>query len=171
MLRKARVSDAKSIYQLINNYAKDNILLPRSLSSIYDNIRDFWVWEEKGRIVGCGALHVVWEDLAEIKSLAIDEEFRGKGIGTEIIRACLKEAKDLGVKKVFALTYIKEFFFRYGFYEIPKEILPHKVWGECMACVKFPNCDETAVLIELDKEEVKEGEHYNRYLIEEHKRE
>ncbi len=161
MLRKAKVSDARDIYKLINEYAKENILLPRSLSSIYDNIRDFWVWEEEGNVVACGALHIVWEDLAEIKSFAVDRKYQGRGIGEEIVRACLKEAKELGIKRVFALTYIKEYFFKYGFYEIPKEILPHKVWGECMMCVKFPNCDETAVLIELDRE-VEKDESYHR---------
>ncbi len=152
MLRKAKVGDAKYIYELINEYAKENLLLPRSLSSIYETIRDFWVWEEEGKVVGCGALHVVWEDLAEIKSLAIHREFRGKGIGGKIIEVCIKEAKSLGIKRIFALTYIKEYFERYGFEEIPKEILPHKVWGECISCVKFPNCDETAVLLDLSKE-------------------
>ncbi len=160
MLRKAKVGDAKYIYELINEYAKENLLLPRSLSSIYETIRDFWVWEEEGKVIGCGALHVVWEDLAEIKSLAIDKEFWGKGIGGKIIEACIEEAKSLGIKKIFALTYIREYFERYGFEEIPKEILPHKVWGECMSCVKFPNCDEIAVLLDLSKEVEDDGISY-----------
>ncbi|WP_448587173.1 N-acetyltransferase [Thermocrinis sp.] len=150
-LRKAVLRDAPFIYSLINTYAKEGILLPRSLNSIYENIRDFWVYEEKGQVVGCCALHVVWEDLAEIKSLAIRKDMRGKGIGTSLVQACLKEAKELGVKRVFALTYAVDFFEKLGFYAVPKESLPHKVWGECINCVKFPSCDETAVQMEVEK--------------------
>ena len=150
-LRKATLRDAVFIYSLINAYAKEGILLPRSLNSIYENIRDFWVYEKDGQIVGCCALHVVWEDLAEIKSLAVREDLKGKGVGTSLVQACLKEAKDLGVKRVFVLTYAVGFFERFGFYTIQKESLPHKVWGECINCIKFPSCDEVAMQMEVEK--------------------
>jgi len=155
MLRKAKVRDAKEIHSLLNKYAEKGLLLPRSLNSIYENIRDFWVYERDGRVVGCVALHIMWEDLGEIRSLAVKEEFQGEGIGGELVKACILEAWELGLKKVFSLTYVKDFFIRnFGFKEIDKTILPHKVWGECINCVKFPNCDEEAVLLELSLEKV-----------------
>ena len=153
MLRKAKISDAKRIYELLNIYARKGVLLPRSLNSIYENIRDFWVFEEKEKIWGCCALHVLWEDLAEVRSLAVSPDRRGEGIGYELVRACLLEAWELGVKRVFSLTYVKDFFVEnFGFKEVDKSILPHKVWGECVHCVKFPNCDEEAVMLELSEE-------------------
>ena len=126
-----------------------------SLNSIYENIRDFWVCEENGRHVGCAALHIVWEDLAEIKSLAVSEEHKGKGIGTMLVEECLKEAEELGVKKVFVLTYAQNFFSKLNFEEVEKIKLPHKVWGECINCVKFPSCDEIAMWIDLEKVSLK----------------
>ena len=150
-LRKAVLRDSVGIYSLINLYAKEGLLLPRSLNSIYENIRDFWVYEEDGRLVGCCALHIVWEDLAEIKSLAVAQNMKGKGIGTRLVQACLMEAKELGVKRVFVLTYSVDFFERLGFYTVQKESLPHKVWGECINCVKFPSCDEVAMQMEVEK--------------------
>lgn len=156
MIRKAKVKDAKAIYELLEVYAKKGILLPRSLSSIYENIRDFWVYEENDKVVGCCALHVVWEDLAELRSLAVSPERQGEGIGYELVRSCILEAWELGVKRVFSLTYVKDFFIKnFGFREINKSLLPHKVWGECINCVKFPNCDEEAVLVELSQELIK----------------
>jgi len=155
VIRKAKLKDAGEIYNLINQYAKEGILLPRSLNSIYENIRDFWVCEENGRLVGCAALHIVWEDLAEIKSLAVSEEHKGKGIGTMLVEECLKEAEELGVKRVFVLTYAQGFFSKLNFEEVEKIKLPHKVWGECINCVKFPSCDEIAMWIDLEKVSLK----------------
>jgi len=155
VIRKAKLKDAGEIYNLINQYAKEGILLPRSLNSIYENIRDFWVCEENGRLVGCAALHIVWEDLAEIKSLAVSEEHKGKGIGTMLVEECLKEAEELGVKRVFVLTYAQGFFSKLNFEEVEKIKLPHKVWGECINCVKFPSCDEIAMWIDLGKVSLK----------------
>ncbi len=151
MVRKARLKDAPRIHSLINEYASSGILLPRSLNSIYEHIRDFWVYEEEGDIIGCVSLQIVWEDLAEIRSLAVKKERKGEGIGRALISACLKEAKELGVEKVFSLTYAKDFFERIGFRVIDKSVLPHKVWGDCINCVKFPNCDEIAVILELNE--------------------
>ncbi len=156
MLRKAKIKDSLEIYKLINEYASEGILLPRSLNSIYEHIRDFWVYEENGRIIGCCALQIMWEDLAEIRSLAVRKERRGEGIGKKLVVACLKEAKELGIKKVFSLTYAKDFFESLGFKVVDKSFLPQKVWGDCINCIKFPNCDEIAVLIEIDKVNIEE---------------
>ncbi|MFN3870209.1 MAG: N-acetyltransferase [Aquificaceae bacterium] len=151
LLRKANLKDVLSLYNLINEYAKEGILLPRSLNSLYEDIRDFWVCEEDGEILGCAALHIVWEDLAEIKSLAVKKEQRGKGIGGMLVEACLREAKELGVKRVFVLTYAQDFFSKFNFEEVEKSKLPHKVWGECINCIKFPTCDETAMWVDLER--------------------
>lgn len=151
MTRKALLKDATDIYRLINHYAKEGLLLPRSLNSIYENIRDFWVFEREGQVLGCAGLHVVWEDLAEIKSLAVREDCRGQGIGLSLVEACLREANELGVKKVFVLTYACGFFSKLGFEEVEKSQLPHKVWRECINCVKFPSCDETAMWMDLER--------------------
>lgn len=155
VIRKAKLKDAVEIYNLVNQYAKEGILLPRSLNSIYENIRDFWLYEDAGKIVGCAALHIVWEDLAEIKSLAVSEGYRSMGIGTMLVEACLKEAEELGVKRVFVLTYAQGFFSKLNFEEVEKIKLPHKVWGECINCVKFPSCDEIAMWIDLEKVKLK----------------
>lgn len=146
MLRKARISDIKSIQLLINSFAKQDLMLPRSLNQLYENIRDFWVYEKNKKIIGCGALHVSWEDLAEIKSLAVKKECQGKGIGSEIVQACLAEAKEMGAARIFVLTYQPGFFSGLGFKRIKHEALPHKIWAECINCPKFPNCQEISLL-------------------------
>lgn len=148
-IRKARVPDVPEIQSLINTFADKNIMLPRSLSTLYENVRDFFVLEEDGRIVGCCALHITWEDLAEIKSLAVDESLHGRGYGRALVQACVEEARTIGVPRVFALTYIPSFFEKLGFVRIDKSKLPHKVWTECINCPKFPNCGEEAVILEL----------------------
>ncbi|RLA86672.1 MAG: N-acetyltransferase [Deltaproteobacteria bacterium] len=150
MIRKAKIAEAKTIQKLINSFAKEGKLLPRSLSEIYDNLRDFFVFEEDGRILGVCALHICWEDLAEIRSLAVQEDAGRKGVGRQLVEACLEEAKELGVKKVFLLTYIPSFFRKLGFSEVDKATLPHKIWGDCLRCPKFPHCDEVALLKTLE---------------------
>lgn len=146
MIRKAKIKDIKQIQELINYFARQNIMLARSLNELYETIRDFWVKEEKGRIIGCAGLHVSWDDLAEIKSLAVAKRYHGKGIGNELIEACLKEALALGAKKIFVLTYKPEYFKRFGFKRVKHNSLPHKIWAECINCCKFPNCQEIALL-------------------------
>jgi amino-acid N-acetyltransferase len=148
-VRKAILKDAPKLYTLINEYAKEGILLPRSLNSIYEDIRDFWVCEYQEEIVGCSALHIVWEDLAEIKSLAVRKDHRNNGVGSLLVEKCLEEAEELGIRRVFVLTYATGFFAKFNFREVKKETLPHKVWGECINCVKFPQCDEVAMILEL----------------------
>ena len=149
MIRKAVLRDAQAIHDLINLYARKELLLPRSLASIYEHIRDFWIYEEEGKIIACCALQVLWEDLAEVRSLAVLPERRGEGIGRRLVSACLEEARQLGVKRVFSLTYEREFFESLGFREIKKETLPQKVWTDCVNCPKLPTCDEIAVIREI----------------------
>ena len=146
MIRKAAIKDIKEIQALINYFAKQDLMLPRSLNELYENIRDFWVAEENNKIAGCSALHVSWDDLSEIKSLAVQKNRQKKGIGRELVEACLDEAKELGAKKVFVLTYKPEYFKRFGFKRISHEGLPHKIWAECINCCKFPDCQEKAML-------------------------
>jgi amino-acid N-acetyltransferase len=149
MIRKAKLRDVQEIQQLIKRYSTRGEMLPRSLSELYDNIRDIFVSIQSRKVVGICALHVCWEDLAEIRSLAVEEKNRKEGIGAKLVKACLGEARMLGVKRVFALTYRPDFFERVGFKKVDKAVLPHKIWTDCLKCVKFPDCDEIAVVLEL----------------------
>ncbi|MBC9784839.1 N-acetyltransferase [Heliobacterium chlorum] len=150
ILRKAKMSDVEDVHALIGESAEEGLMLARSRSLLYENLRDMIVAEEEEVIVGTGALHILWEDLAEIRALAIQKESRGKGIGRDIVEKLLEEAKSLGIAKVFALTYQEGFFKKCGFEVVGKDKLPHKVWKECIDCPKFPNCDEVAMLIQVD---------------------
>ena len=145
-VRSAKISDAKAINALINSYAERDRMLFRSLADIYENLQTFIVAELDGNIVGCCALEVIWADLAEIKSLAIDEAYKGKGIGRELVAAAVEQAVKLGVPKVFALTLEPGFFEKAGFAIVEKEALPMKVWSDCARCPKQQNCDEIAML-------------------------
>ena len=148
-VEKARISDVPQIHKLINYFADRTEMLARPLSELYENIRDFYVVRKGKKIIACAALHVIWSDLAEIKSVAVDETLQGQGIGNQLIQACLDEARALGTKTVFCLTYKPEFFAKQGLKVAEKSTLPHKIWTECYRCPKFPNCDETAMTIEL----------------------
>jgi amino-acid N-acetyltransferase len=148
-VRKAHVRDAAAIHRLVNHYAREQVMLPLSLGEVYDRLRDFVVCEENGEVVGCGALHVMWEDLAEVRSLAVREDARGRGIGRAVLEACLREAPSLGVRRVFALTFVPDFFARFGMAAVPRESLPHKVWADCVRCPRFPTCDEVAMVGEV----------------------
>jgi len=149
LIRKATVQDVKQIQKLVNYYAKREKMLPRSLNELYENIRDFFIYAEGRKVYGCCALHVDWEDLSEIKSLAVARSKSGKGIGKKLVAKCLKEAGSLKVKKVFALTYIPEFFGQFGFHIIDRKELPHKIWSECIKCMYFPGCKEIAMMREI----------------------
>jgi amino-acid N-acetyltransferase len=151
MIRKAIMSDVKTIQKLLEHYAQKGLLLPRSLSELYSYLRDYYVFVAEGEDIpkGSVALHLCWEDLAEIKSLAVDETHAGQGIGSRLVEACVSEAITLGVYKIFALTYRVSFFTRLGFKVVDKSLLPHKIWADCLQCVKFPECDEIAVLLEV----------------------
>ncbi len=149
-VEKARISDATQMHKLINYFADKGEMLARPLSEIYENIRDYFVFREGEQVVACAALHVMWSDLAEIKSLAVAEESQRQGIGDRLIEACLNEARELGILTVFCLTYQPGFFERFGFSQLDKMGLPQKVWSECFRCPKFPNCDEVALIYHLE---------------------
>jgi len=150
-VRMARVADAPAIHALVNHYARGEVMLPLSLGEVYDRLRDFVVCEEDGVIVGCGALHVVWEDLAEVRSLAVREDARGRGLGRALFQACVAEAPALGVARVFVLTFAPDFFRKLGMVDVAKETLPHKVWSDCVRCPRFPHCDEVALIAAVDE--------------------
>jgi amino-acid N-acetyltransferase len=149
---KARISDTTQIHKLINYFADRGDMLPRPLSEIYENIRDYFVFRDGERVVACAALHITWSDLAEIKSVAVAEKSQRKGIGISLIEACLNEAKELGIPTVFCLTYKPGFFEKFGFSQLDKMELPQKVWNECYRCPKFPNCDEIALIYHVKAE-------------------
>ncbi len=148
-LRRANVNDVKKIYEILKEYSKRGLLLERTMSNIYDNIRDFFILEVNGEVAGIGSLHVCWEDLGEIRSLCVLDKFLNKGYGRVLVDRCLKDAEELKLKRVFVLTYNVNFFKKLGFKIIDKKILPHKVWSECVNCPKFPDCDEVAMLKEI----------------------
>lgn len=150
-LRKAKIKDALSIHALINFFAKKDLMMPRSLNEIYEHIRDFWVVvNTPGQVIGCAALHIVgWNDLAELKSLAVDKKYQKHGFGILLVKACLKEAQELDIRQCFALSYQPQFFKKLGFRVTAKKHLPHKVWAECCLCPKFPDCGETALIKDL----------------------
>jgi amino-acid N-acetyltransferase len=146
--RKARIGDVPSMHRLINDQAEAGMMLPRSLSELYENLRDFWVAEREGEVVACCALHVNWADLAELRSLAVEKQHRRQGIGKMMVNACLAEAREMGISRVYALTREPEFFAACGFVSIEMAELPRKVWGECIKCPKFPDCDEVALVFD-----------------------
>ncbi len=150
-LRKARVQDVRQIHALLMHCAGKQQLLPRSLNSLYSHVRDFYVVasREGSTIYGCCALSISWEDLAEIRSLAVSEEYQHAGFGSKLVEACLSEAVTLGIYRVFTLTYVTAFFARHGFVETAKEAMPQKVWADCINCPKFPECDETAMMMDM----------------------
>jgi amino-acid N-acetyltransferase len=149
MVRKAGIKDVKAIYDLLEHFARKGDILHRPITGIYTNVRDFFVYEEDGSILGTCALHVCWEYLGEIRSLVVDEGVAGRGIGKKLVAACIDEAKALGLKKVFALTYKTAYFEKFNFKPVSKDMLPHKVWRDCIECIKFPHCDEEAVIVEI----------------------
>ena len=147
--RPARLRDVRQIVEVINYHASKGLMLPRSLSQVYEGVRDYQVAEADGRIVGCGALSITWEDLAEIRSVAVREGYEGSGIGTRIVEALLEDAGHLDLERLFLLTYQTGFFERFGFRRTEKDALPHKVWSDCVNCIKFPDCDEIAMIREV----------------------
>lgn len=150
MIRKARLSDVKTIKELIDFYANKKVILERSFVELYENIRDFFVYEEDGEIRGCCSLHVCWEGLAEVRSLVVKESEFEKGIGKSLVKNAIEEAKSLKIKQIFALTRIPDFFKKIGFKDIDKKELPYKVWSDCIDCPQFPNCDEVALVYQIE---------------------
>jgi amino-acid N-acetyltransferase len=152
MIRKATVKDVVQIHKLLGHFANQGLLLARPLSELYDHVRDFFVVEQNGSevaIFGACALGICWEDLAEIKSLAVWDEVQHQKWGSQLVETCLAEAQALGLKRVFVLTYAQFFFQKLGFQEVEKNVLPHKIWTDCIKCPKFPDCDETAMVLNL----------------------
>ncbi|MEA1921488.1 MAG: N-acetyltransferase [Pseudomonadota bacterium] len=146
MIRRAIIKDVKIIQSTLEHYANQGLLLPRSLSDLYDNLRDFIVYQKENNILGVSALHVCWEDLGEIRSLAVLPPHTKQGVGRQLVNDCEAEAIKLGLKKVFTLTYQESFFAGLGYRTIDKNQLPHKIWGDCLKCAKFPDCDEIAMI-------------------------
>lgn len=145
--RKATFKDIEAIYQLVTDYATDGVMLARSRNTLYETLRDMIVAEdEQGVLVGVGGLHIIWDRLAEVRTMAVSPRMTRQGIGAEIVKRLIAEGKQLGVEKFFTLTYKPGFFQTLGFRTITKEELPHKVWKECIDCPKFPNCDEIAMV-------------------------
>ncbi len=150
MIRNATIKDVKEIHLFLKHFAQQGLLLARSISSLYDQLRDFIVYEDQnGSIVGICALHIMWEDLAEIRSLAVRENAQRQGIGRQLVEHCLQEAESFGLERVFTLTYQAGFFRSMGFVDIDKKDLPHKIWSDCIHCTMFPDCDEEALVITL----------------------
>ena len=145
-ISKATMDDVRTIHELLNHFADKGLLLGRSLSSLYDQLRDFKICRTAaGQVAGVCALHICWENLAEIRSLAVSEPFQRSGVGTLLVTSCLDEAVSYGISKVFTLTYQPGFFRELGFVAIDKSALPHKVWSDCIHCAKFPDCNEEAL--------------------------
>ncbi|HNY72448.1 MAG TPA: N-acetyltransferase [Syntrophales bacterium] len=152
MLRKARIGDVKTIHKMINVSASKEEILPRSLMDIYGSLRDFFVYydDEEGLITGICAMSIIWENLAEVRSLYVDEAFRRRGIGRILVEACISEAITLELFRIFTLTYKREFFQRVGFHAVNRSSLSEKIWTDCFRCPKYPDyCDEVAMIIEL----------------------
>jgi amino-acid N-acetyltransferase len=158
MIRKAAINDIPEIHRLLALWGARGDLLARPLSKLYDHLRDFWVWSEpvgegangsKAAVLGCCALQFCWEDLAEIRSLAVHPGHHGRKIGRMLVEAAMEEARAFGVQRVFTLTYRPAFFEKLGFQLIDRAELPLKIWSDCVACVNFPNCDENAMMTEL----------------------
>ena len=150
MIRKARMSDVQGIHELIAEYARKGDMLPRSLADIYENLRDYFVFlGDDGELVGSAAIHIMWEDLAEVRSLAVRDGKMRRGVGTQLVESCISEAIMLGIERVFALTYKPEFFEKLGFHVVDKAELPQKIWADCLKCSKFPDCDEVALVADF----------------------
>lgn len=146
MIRNATMKDVKQIHYLLNYFADEGLLLGRSYSALYDQLRDFKVYVDKSdKLLGVCALHIIWDNLAEIRSLAVSKDSQGKGIGLKLVHACLVEALAFEIDKVFTLTYQAGFFRKQGFHDVDKSDLPHKIWSDCINCPKFPDCDEEAL--------------------------
>ena len=151
ILRKATMADVKPIHGLLMHCAQQRLLLPRSYNELYSHLRDFIVAEDvqSAQVVGCCALSFTWDGLAEIRSLAVVDSAQGQGLGRRLAEVCISDAVAFGVYKVFTLTYQVSFFQKLGFSEVSKDILPQKVWADCLKCPQFPECDEIAMLMEL----------------------
>src|SRR5688572_10440521 len=146
MIRPATIHDVPRIQAIINSHAELGKMLFKSYAQLFEDLRDFAVYEEDGRVLGVAAVTIIWADLAEVRSLAVDEKALGRGIGRKLVEWCVDEARRLQIRRLFALTYEQRFFEKLGFEVVSKESLPLKVWSDCVRCPKNDNCDEIAVV-------------------------
>ena len=149
VIRPAAIGDVPYIHHLLEIYAAQGNLLPRTMNELYRHLRDFFVAEVNGQVAGCGALEIFTESLGEVRSLVVDDAWKGQGFGRLLVQRIIEEARAIGLKRLMALTYVAPFFHKLGFKTVPMDTLPEKVWGICVKCYKYNNCDETAVLLEL----------------------
>ena len=149
MIRKANLKDVPAIHALLKHWADKSVLMPRSMSDLCDDLRDFIVYEKKGKLAGCAALHLTWTDLAELRSVAVEKSCQDKGVGSKLVEVCLAEARKLEVPRIFVLTFVPNYFKRFGFKRVPKESFPQKIWVDCVNCKHFPNCNEVAMELDL----------------------
>lgn len=152
VIREALVGDVPVMAEIINSFASQQVMLPRSYFQLYQHVRDFVVAERDGEVLGCGALQFVWSDLAEVRSLAVKQAWQGRGIGRRMALHLLNQARRHGVPRVFCLTYQQRFFEGLGFYVVSRETLPHKIWGDCLNCPKYPDCDEIAMMYDVTED-------------------
>jgi amino-acid N-acetyltransferase len=149
VLRKARLSDVPALFKLIHQYAVEEVMLPRALPELYENVWEFTVAEKDGQMAACGALRLYNEEVAEIRSLCVDPQLKTSGLGRAVTKQLMHEAEGLGLKRVFALTVVPDFFSKMGFYPVERGALPQKVWRDCLQCEKYFRCDEVAVVFDL----------------------
>jgi len=150
VIRKAKIKDVKSIYRILLYFGRKNMLLPRPLMELYENIQNFWVAEKNNKVIGCCSMHVVSENLAEIRSLAVLPRYQNRGIGKRLIYEVAREMKNIGLKETFVLTFNEKYFKKIGFKRISREKLPHKIWRDCINCPMFPECDEKPLIVKID---------------------
>ncbi len=149
LVRPAAIGDVPTLHHLLEIYAAKGNLLPRTMSELYRHLRDFFVIEIDGKVVACGALEIFTEDLGEVRSLVVDESYERRGLGRMMVERVIQEARTIGLKRLMALTYVPVFFHKLGFQTVAMDTLPEKVWGVCVKCYKYNQCDETAVVLEL----------------------
>lgn len=153
-VEKAKIKDVAQMHKLINFFADKDEMLARPLSELYEDLRDYFIVRDGNDVIACAALHISWDDLAEVKAMAVAEGYQGKGIGAKLTELLLEEAAELGIPTVFCLTYKPAFFEKMGFSQVDKMTLPKKVWTECFRCPKFPDCDEVALIYQVKKKGV-----------------
>lgn len=146
MVRRAKIKDVPQLVKMVNQYAAKGEMLARSLSQVYNSIRDYVVIEDNGQVIACGALHVVWENIAELRTVAVSPGRTGQGLGRQIVEYLIQDAYELALPQIFTLTYKPAFFEKFGFVRVDKKELPHKAWQDCLNCPKFPECDEVALI-------------------------
>ncbi len=153
MIRKARINEVPEIRRFLAEFTLDGGILPRTLADLYGQLRDYYVYRDgQGPIVGLAALHICWAGLAEIRSVAVTPDSRGRGIGSSLVQTCIAEARTMGLSEIFVLTLAPDFFKPFGFKIVDRNDLLPIVWADCVNCVKFPDCDEIPMVLELTEE-------------------